>query len=349
MIFKNVFLVLLTVLVLVGSAQAAPLCDRLFYHSNKALLYQIEAEKAGLDYLTEFPKSARVTETRKHALGIPADYEVEWLSPNPDSHIQAIAMSPTGRKKYFYHQKWIENVTTNVKYNRVVEFGRALPLIRREVRKNINRPGLSRSRALAALIMLMDQTGIRIGNEESAEESKHFGITTLERRHLKVEDGNYYLKFVGKSGVAHKIEIKDRRLISYFEDSLKEDGSHLFKYRDEDKNLRFFNPSAVNEYLKAVSGIEISAKDFRTWIGTVAAAEYLFKIRNSADAKYKEKAAEYASVRLGNDPGTALKHYIHPRIFNAFIDNETFTNAFHEADGDPEAAVLLILGESNEN
>ncbi|OQW50738.1 MAG: hypothetical protein A4S09_11325 [Proteobacteria bacterium SG_bin7] len=343
-----------------GTAQGSVSCEYLFKRESKSVQYEIEAENQGLVYVTDFSKGISRDRSRKRFddLKIPENYNVVWFSPNKNTHIQALAFDSNGKKQYFYHPAW-KAIRDKIKYSKLKSFGEALPYVRRQVRKEISFPGFTRTRALAAITMLLDQTGIRIGDEQTAQENETYGLTTLERKHLKKYDGTYYLVFKGKGqgpskdktkdkqreDKIHKIPIKDERIISYLQESLRQPGDHLFKYVDEDGNMRFVVSSSVNEYLKNLSGLDISAKDFRTWIGTVTAARFLYEAENRNDEKIERKAAKEAADKLGNTPKVARESYIHPQIFVAFAEGKLFNKAFRDAEGDTEAAVLQILSE----
>lgn len=324
-------------------------CEHLF-RAGKSVQYEIEAEKAGLIYITDFSKGTSYSNDPKrfNALGISAEYKDVWFSANKRSHIQAVAVDASGKKQYFYHPKW-KAIRDNLKFGRLQAFGEVLPHIRRQIRKSISYLGFSRERALAAAVMVLDQTGIRIGDQEYTENNQTYGLTTMTRKQLKKIGGKYFFVFNGKASQRHRIKIEDDRVIKYLEESLRQPGKHIFKYIDDDGNMRFIVNSSVNEYLKSLSGIDISAKDFRTWIGTVAAAEFLYNAKDKDDEKIINKAADYAAEKLGNTRAVALESYIHPQILVAFIQGNAFNKAFKEAEGDAEAAVLFMLaGEKEE-
>lgn len=354
----------------VRSVHAAPVCEYLFSPKSKSLQYEIEAENAGLVYVSDFSRgiSPDRAPTRFKDLKIPEEWSVVWFSPNKNTHIQALAFDSNGKKQYFYHPTWTA-IRAKLKNDKLKIFGVALPDIRRQIRKEISYPGFTRIRALAAIVMLLDQTGIRIGDEQTAKENETYGLTTLKVEHLKKSRGKYFLVFKGKGqgpskdkeenerrkDKFHRIEIKDDRIISYLQESLRRPGDHLFKYLDEDGNMRFIVNSSLNEYLKTLSGgVDISAKDFRTWIATVEAAQFLYLLGNKEYRdereikRIKRLAAEVAAAKLGNTPAMALKSYIDPQIFVAFAEGRSFNKAFRDAKGDAEAAVLYILAGVND-
>ena len=260
---------------------------------------------------------------RIRSLGIPPAWKNVWICPNPRGHIQATGRDAKGRKQYRYHPKWRE-IRDETKYDRMIAFGEALPTIRAHVEQDLKRSGLPREKVLATIVRLLDLTSIRIGNEEYARENGSFGLTTMQEKHVDVEGSTVEFHFRGKSGKEHLIDVKDRqlaRIIKRFQDL---PGRELFQYRDEDKELRTVTSDDVNDYLQQISGQEFTAKDFRTWAGTVAATCALLDLGEYESQTQAKKnvvrAIETAAQHLGNTPAICRKSYVHPEILDAYLN-----------------------------
>ncbi len=342
---------LILALFLAVQAQSASQCSELFHSISKTQRYQFEAQAAGLVYLSDLPKgiSPERDPERFNALGVAPEYTDVWFSPLKNSHLQATAVSAAGKKQYYYHPQWNETVRNKIKFERLPLFGKALPHLRQQLGETIAQKQLNKERVMAALILLMDQTAIRIGDKENVKDHGTYGLTTLEGSHLKKVAGKYILDFVGKSSKQHEIEILDPRIIKVIQESLKLEGPRLFKYVGEDGSIRNLAAEEINEYLRQITKLEVSAKDFRTWVGTVAAAKFLYQSGTVGVKKMISKAADFAAKKLGNTRAMAKKSYIDPKIFTAYMQGTPFTKALELANGEVEVAVLIILaGEENE-
>jgi DNA topoisomerase-1 len=254
------------------------------------------------------------------SLAIPPAWTDVWICANPRGHLQATGKDARGRKQYRYHPAWIAERDSN-KYASLPEFAHVLPRIRRAVVRDLRRPALCKERVLAAVVRLMDQAFIRVGGERYRRENGSFGATTLRNRHVRNAGGAVVLDFRGKSGKRHTIKIDDGRVVRVIRRCLELPGDVLFQYKDGDE-LRSIIAADVNAYLKAISDSDISSKDFRTWGGTVRAANVLWaaergQSKTAARALVRE-AVKAASQALGNTPAVCRKSYIHPRIFECY-------------------------------
>ncbi len=260
---------------------------------------------------------------RIRKLAIPPAYEDVWICRYHNGHLQATGRDARGRKQYRYHAKW-RAVRDETKYHRMLVFGRLLPQIRDRVAHDLALPGLPREKVLAALVRLLEGTLARIGNEEYARDNRSFGLTTLRNRHVRVQGGHVTFDFRGKHGVRHHIDLTDRRLASIVRRCREIPEQHLFTYLDEAGEPHPIGSDDVNEYLHAVAGEEITAKDFRTWAATNLAALALSGLEafdSQARAKHNiVQAVESVAKRLGNTPAICRKCYIHPAIFQGYLD-----------------------------
>src|SRR5213082_3926712 len=204
-------------------------------------------------------------------LAIPPAWTEVWVSPLANGHIQATGRDARGRKQYLYHERWRE-VRDENKYDRMISFGKALPKIRRRIARDLKLPGLPRNKVLATVVQLLERTFIRIGNEEYARENKSFGLTTLKNRHVKVRGAQVRFRFRGKSKRPHEVDVTDRRVAKVIAKCQDLPGQDLFQYVDEDGEVQDVTSQDVNQYLREIAGEDFTAKDFRTWGGTVLAA-----------------------------------------------------------------------------
>jgi len=283
---------------------------------------------------------------RIRSLAIPPAWTQVWICPVAHGHIQAVGRDARGRKQYRYHARW-RAVRDEAKFDRVIQFGRALPAIRERVEKDLGRPGLAREKVLASVVRLLEITLIRIGNAEYARANRSYGLTTLRARHVTVEGARLRFEFRGKGGKHHTVDVSDRLLARVVRRCQDLPGHELFQYLDEDGERQAIDSADVNTYLREVCGEEFTAKDFRTWGGTVLAAQALAAPAEEADARRRLTAAivEVAS-RLGNTPTICRKCYIHPDIVGAHADGELAEGlGGRESSGlsAEEAAVLRLL------
>ena len=260
---------------------------------------------------------------RIKSLVIPPAWTDVWICPQANGHLQATGRDARGRKQYRYHPKW-RTVRDEVKYERMINFGQALPQIRAEVDRGLGLPGLPREKVLATIVYLLEATMMRVGNEEYARTNKSFGLTTLRNRHAKVDGSDVEFSFRGKSGVYHKVKVHDRRLARIIRRSRDLPGQELFQYIDDDGTTHSIDSSDVNDYLRTITGEDYTAKDFRTWSGTVLAAlalQEFEKFDSEAQAKKNiVRAIESVAEKLGNTPSVCRKCYVHPIVLDAYLD-----------------------------
>jgi DNA topoisomerase I len=291
----------------------------------------------------------RDTRARIAALVIPPAWTRVWISPDPSGHIQATGRDARGRKQYRYHPRW-KAVRDESKYDRMLQFGALLPGIRTRVNADLAAPAHSRERVLAVVVRLLETTYIRVGNEEYARDNGTFGLTTLRNRHLRVSGDTMYFDFKGKSGKVHSVLVTDRRLARLVRGVRDLPGQQLFQYRDAAGELRPVGSGDVNAYLREIAGAEFTAKDFRTWAGTLLAATLLGPVKG-ADADTAMTVPEMlrqVSRVLGNTPAVCRSGYIHPTVLAAHADaaarerwRELFAKARSRAGLTREESALL--------
>jgi DNA topoisomerase I len=260
---------------------------------------------------------------RIRSLVIPPAWEQVWICPLAHGHLQATGLDARGRRQYRYHPQY-RQIRNQTKFHRMLDFAAALPEIRSRVRRALNRQNLSREKVIATVVMLLETTFIRVGNEEHAKENSSYGLTTLRDRHVKIHGNTLRFHFRGKSGQMHDVSIEDRRLARIVRECRDLPGYELFQYADEFGELHALDSSDVNAWLHEVSGEDFSAKDFRTWAGTVQAAQALAEIGPfTSDTEAKRnivEAVKRTAERLGNRPATCRKYYVHPAIMDAYLD-----------------------------
>ncbi len=261
---------------------------------------------------------------RIKSLGIPPAWERVWICPDKRGHIQATGRDVKGRKQYRYHPRWRE-VRDETKYGRMMAFGSALPAIRARVDHDLSLPGLPRDKVLATLVRLLETTFIRVGNEEYARQNESYGLTTMHEDHVDVSGSTLRFQFRGKSGKDHDIAIRDRRVAAVIKRCQDLPGQELFHYKDGDGTIQAVDSDDVNAYLQAISGEDFTAKDFRTWGGTVLAALALQAVgTENKDNKPTKKAVTAAikqvASKLGNTPAICRKCYVHPAIIESYLD-----------------------------
>lgn len=259
---------------------------------------------------------------RIDALAIPPAYQDVWICPDPKGHIQATGRDARGRKQYRYHPAWIA-LRDESKYDRVIAFGQALPRMRRRARRDLQRNGMPREKVLAAVLLLLDATLVRVGSRRYARQNRTYGLTTLRRRHVQVRGSRMRFLFTGKSGVEHDVTLQDRQLARIVRDCAELPGQHLFKYRDADGEVREIESADVNAYIKEISGADFTAKDFRTWAGSVHALAELRKAppATSETARKRAVAATIRLVarRLRNTVAVCRQCYVHPGVVDAYL------------------------------
>jgi DNA topoisomerase-1 len=259
---------------------------------------------------------------RIRSLAIPPAWHDVWISPSPAGHIQATGRDDKGRKQYRYHPRWRE-VRDAAKYDRMIAFGKALPAIRKRTSADLGLPGLPREKVLATVVDLLETTLIRIGNEEYATNNGSYGLTTLRNRHVDVGRGTVRFHFRGKSGQYHEVSVNDRRIVNVVKRCRDLPGQELFQFVD-DGERRSVTSDDVNDYLQEIAGAPFTAKDFRTWGGSILAARALLQI-GACDSSEEGKhnivcAIKQVAEQLGNTPTVCRKCYIHPDIVDAYLD-----------------------------
>jgi DNA topoisomerase-1 len=258
---------------------------------------------------------------RIRRLAIPPAWTDVWISPSPLGHIQATGRDARGRKQYRYHERWRE-VRDEAKYGRLSDFAKALPKIRERLDADLARPGIPRERVLATAIRILEETLIRVGNVEYARANGSFGLTTLRSKHVDVVGSRIVFRFRGKSGKDHEVDVRDRRLARVVARLDQLPGQELFRFRDDDGELRTISSDDVNTYLREISSEELSAKDFRTWAGTVLAARTLAELGPARNQRIASKrvlqAIDVVSARLGNTRAICRKCYVHPGVLDAY-------------------------------
>jgi DNA topoisomerase-1 len=278
----------------------------------------------GFQYLDADGKTLRDKDAlgRIRSLVIPPAWQNVWVCTNPRGHLQVTGRDARGRKQSRYHPRWRE-VRDETKYERMTIFGAALPGIREQVQRDLSLSEMPRRKVLAAIVRLMEVTLIRVGNEEYARENHSYGLTTMRNKHVKVEGATVSFKFQGKSGVRHTIDINDRRLARIIQRCQDIPGYELFQYIDGDGNHHSVESADVNEYLRAISEQDFTAKDFRTWAGTVLACTMLqefeaFQSQTQAKKNVVQAIKDVAG-RLGNTPAVCRKCYVHPAVLDTYF------------------------------
>jgi DNA topoisomerase-1 len=290
----------------------------------------ISRHRAGRGFVYTWPDGSKMDDpehlARIRALAVPPAWTEVWICLISGGHLQATGRDARGRKQYRYHARW-RAVRDETKYDRMLAFGEALPRIRARVRRDLAKPGLPREKVLATVVGLLDKTLIRVGNDEYAKENGSFGMTTMRDRHVQVDGSEIRFRFRGKAGREHEVGVRDRRLARIVRQCRDIPGYELFQYLDDDGERRTIDSEEVNEYLREISGGDFTAKDFRTWAGTVAAAKALRRFEpfgSRAEAKRNVvQAIERVAECLGNTPAVCRKCYVHPAVIDAYLDGGT--------------------------
>jgi len=337
---------------------------------------ELHAEEAGLRYITDDgpgvrrrragkgfsysgPDDERITDADRIAwfkgLAIPPAWTDVWISPVKRGHIQATGRDARGRKQYRYHPRWRE-VRDEAKYERSIEFARALPKIRRRTDRDLRRRGLPREKVLALVVRLLEATLIRVGSDEYARENRSYGLSTMRTRHVEVAGAEIRFAFRGKGGKDHEIGMRDRRLARLVKQVQELPGQELFQYLDADGRRQGVSSDDVNDYLREITGEAFTAKDFRTWAGTVAASLALSEFLEVDDEAGRKKAIveaiESVAAQLGNTPAVCRACYVHPEVLEAYLDGTMVEALSEQARGvgrgahalrPEEAAVLGML------
>ncbi len=307
-----------------GAPESAKAAGLIYVCADQPGIKRLRAGQ-GFRYVTADGKTVtdKITLGRIKRLAIPPAWTDVWICSRDNGHLQALGRDARGRKQYRYHPHWRE-VRDENKYNRMLDFAKALPRIRSRIERDLKKPGLPREKVLATVIKILETGLIRVGNDEYARENKSYGLTTMQDRHAAVKGSTVHFQFRGKSGKYHKIEIQDRRLAKIVAGCQAIPGQELFQYLEDDGKARDVTSTDVNEYLREITESDFTAKDFRTWGGTVLAAMALSefeKFDTKAQAKKNlVRAIEAVAQRLGNTPAICRKCYIHPLILNSYLD-----------------------------
>ena len=289
----------------------------------------IVRRKRGTGFSFVMPTGLAVTDTatsdRIRKLAIPPAYHQVWICPQANGHIQATGRDAKGRKQYKYHALF-RKTRDSTKYDHVLEFAESLPTIRAQVDHHMSLQGLPRTKVLATIVWLLETTMIRIGNASYAKQNKSYGLTTLRDRHVSINDGELRFQFTGKSGKQWRLSLRDRRVAKIVKASQDLPGQHLFQYVDSDGVQREVTSGDINAYLKEISGADFTAKDFRTWNGTVLAAVTLCEFDEidglAAANRNIREAIKIVSLTLGNTPAICRKCYIHPEVLESYLNKE---------------------------
>jgi DNA topoisomerase I len=319
--------------------------------SPRAAEHRSAARHAGLRYVTDgvsgirrkrvgagwayyAPNGALIKDPslrkRLNALAIPPAWTQVWICPDPNGHIQATARDARGRKQYRYHPEYRE-ARDRSKFRRMLEFSEVLPHLRECIERDLSAESLSRRQLLATVVSLLDKTLIRVGNDEYARENRSYGLTTLRRRHVSVDGAMLRFSFRGKSGVAHTVAVADPRLARIVQRCRELPGEELFQYLDGKGRRQLVSSDDINAYLREITGRDITAKDFRTWGGTMLAAVELRRVGPAASRREADRnivaAIDAVAARLGNTRAVCRKYYVYPALLHAYLMGETVPEA----------------------
>jgi DNA topoisomerase I len=277
----------------------------------------------GFTYVDPDGETVRDPEARHRfaALAIPPAWTEVWICPSPKGHVQATGRDDKGRKQYRYHELW-RAVSDASKYARLAPFALALPALRRRVRRDLSRDGLDRRRVLATLVRLLERTHARVGNDEYARDNDSYGLTTLEQEHVEVVGDHVHLEFSGKGGKEHVLDVRDPRVAELVRECQEIPGCELFRWTDADGTCHPLDSDDLNAYLREAMAGEFTAKDFRTWAGTVAAVETLCAMEPADGERQAAKnvvaAVKRVAEELRNTPAVTREFYIHPAVLAAY-------------------------------
>lgn len=315
----------------------------------------ITRQRSGKGFSYKGPDGRTITDKaerkRLASLAIPPAYGDVWICPDPRGHIQATGRDAKGRKQYRYHPDFRE-LRDSSKYDRMLDFARGLPQLRAQVDADMSRRGLPVEKVLATIVFLLENTMIRVGNTRYARENKSHGLTTLRMRHVTLDGNQVRFKFKGKSGKEWSLGLRDRRVARIIRAVQEIPGQHLFQYVDDDGTRRQVTSTEVNDYLRQITGRQVTAKDFRTWTGTVLAAlalaEYEKADSEAAAKRNVRDAIESVAARLGNTPTICRQCYVHPQIIDAYLADElrleladTIDDTLTQTDLRPEETQVL--------
>ncbi len=340
------------------SAEAAEEAG-LRYVSDERQGYVRRPKNGDFEYLDTEGKRIRDEQRllRIRRLAIPPAWNEVWISPSPNGHLQATGRDARRRKQYRYHERWRELRDEN-KFARLADFAKALPQIRKRVQRDIKLRGLPREKVLATVVRLLERTFIRIGNDEYARENKSFGLTTIKDRHVTVRGAHLRFRFRGKSGRHHEVDVRDGQVAKIISKLQDLPGQDVFQYIDDDGEVRDVRSQDVNDYLREITSENFTAKDFRTWAGTLLSALALnvqgeFETKKQAKANIKTAICAVAEL-LGNTPAICRKCYVHPAVLEAYLTNSRIpglSEAMQKSGSRQlrlaEAAVLRFLRSQN--
>jgi DNA topoisomerase I len=326
----------------------------------------IRRRRAGKGFVYIDPDGARISDPqtlrRLKSLAVPPAWTQVWICSSADGHIQATGRDAKRRKQYRYHPAFRE-VRESVKFEHMLEFAEVLPVVRAKVREHMAQRGLGREKVLATVVHLLETTLIRVGNEDYARQNDSYGLTTLESRHVEVEGSAVRFQFTGKSGKQWSLQLRDRRVAKIIRACQELPGQDLLRYFDVDGKLHSVGSDDVNGYLRQISGRDVTAKDFRTWAGTLMAAMALNEValfESAAQAKRNLRAAiARVSACLGNTPTICRKCYVHPEVVNGYLEKRLVLQIELTGEADaidnlaarlrPEETALLVLLRSRPN
>jgi DNA topoisomerase-1 len=340
----------------VANTQFDPECEDLAgltYVTDTQPGYRRRKMRSGFRYLNTrgAPITDEATFARIRRLAIPPAWTDVWICTRADGHLQATGRDAKGRKQYRYHPLWRE-IRDGTKYEHTIEFGEALPKIRRRVERDLRRHGLPKEKVVATAVSLLDQSLIRVGNGEYAKNNQSYGLTTLRKKHVGVNGTSLRFEFVGKSGKLHSVTVRNRRLAHVIKQCQEIRGQELFQYLDANGERQRIDSADVNAYLREATSSDFTAKDFRTWAGTVLAthalAEYEpFETETEAKRNVVD-AVKRVAAQLGNTPAVCRSCYVHPDVFDLYREGE-LADALQVARGSRkgldarEASVLRLL------
>lgn len=285
-------------------------------------------QKCGRGFIYKNQKGERITNekilARIKALVIPPMWTQVWICPLANGHLQVTGLDIKGRKQYLYHPAWVE-YRQNSKYHKLIRFGCKLPVIRRSMAEHLKLRGWPKEKILAVIVALLDEHYIRIGNKLYEKENQTYGLTTLRRKHMGEKNGKLYLSYKAKSGKYREVQIMSRKLVRLIKKISELPGYEIFKYQDENKNLQHLNSQDVNRYLEQISGECFTAKDFRTWGGTVLAIHnhqaVLKEIEENPRLNLETNIVKRVAETLGNTVATCREYYIHPKVLEVLVNN----------------------------
>jgi DNA topoisomerase-1 len=313
----------------------------------------VRRRKAGKRYAYVNPRGTPVRDPaairRFNALAVPPAYTDVWISPDPKGHIQATGRDARGRKQYRYHPRWQASQGA-AKFERMQAFGRALPRIRERVAADLRKPGICREKVLATLARLLERTLIRVGNEEYARSNKSYGLTTLRNHHVDVNGSEVHFRFRGKSGIVHDITVHDPRVARTLRRCLDMPGKELFQYLDGEGKLHPVQSADVNAYLQEITGADFTAKDYRTWVGSVLALAALTRLPFATAREARAnivKAVKAVAACMGNTPAICRKSYIHPDLLDDYASGRLRITPVRRSPSlkQEEAAFLRFMGQ----